>query len=90
VHRACVDCAFGHNGRVSLSGVPKILHWFGFELRKTAARTEIISSAFVLVPVFRRVRVHEHSANGITHVLYFLFAIGRVVVTAVTALMRFR
>jgi len=44
----------------------------------------------VLVPVFRRVRVHEHSANGITHVLYFLFAIGRVVVTAVTALMRFR
>ena len=66
MHGARIDRAFGNAGRLLWRGA-EVFRWLGHKLRETAAGAEIVSSAVVLVAMFRGVRVYEHSTHGVSH-----------------------
>src|SRR4051812_42197629 len=66
MHRTGVDRAFG-NGRRGFCRRAQILCGISLELRQTASRAEIISSAIMKMTVLRGMRIDQHSADRVTH-----------------------
>ena len=97
MHRTGVDRALGNVRRSFWRFVQvllvQVLCGVGFELRKTASRAEIISSALMQMTMLRGMRIDQHPADGVTHALRDLaivllaIVLPRMVVTRMAMIM---